>query len=78
MDTEASPSNSETSAKSIGPGEKLPAWMKVGAVAGASALAGGLAALWFYRKSLLGLQNVEIAPVDSNLRISAVDPQDDE
>ena len=37
----------------------IPVWLKVGAVAVASALAGGLAAGWFYRKTLHQLQNVE-------------------
>jgi hypothetical protein len=32
-------------------------WLKVAALAGASALAGGLAAAWFYRKTLTRLQD---------------------
>jgi len=31
-------------------------WLKVGAVAAASAVAGGLAAAWFYRQTLTRLQ----------------------
>jgi flagellar basal body-associated protein FliL len=31
-------------------------WIRVGAVAAASALAGGLAAAWFYRKTLKRMQ----------------------
>jgi hypothetical protein len=48
---------------------RLPAWIKVGAVAAASALAGGLAATWFYRKTLTRLQNSESGPENSNFRI---------
>jgi hypothetical protein len=48
---------------------QLPAWMKVGAVAAASALAGGLAAAWFYRKTLTRLQNAESEADNSNFRI---------
>jgi hypothetical protein len=33
-----------------------PGWLKVGAIAAASAIAGGLAAAWFYRKTLIQLQ----------------------
>jgi hypothetical protein len=38
-------------------------WLKVGAVAAASALAGGLAAAWYYRKTLARLQQAEAQPV---------------
>jgi hypothetical protein len=36
-----------------------PGWLKVGAVAGASAVLGGLAAAWFYRKALSQLREAE-------------------
>jgi hypothetical protein len=61
------------SVESSDPGKtvtELPAWMKVGAVAAASALAGGLAAAWFYRKTLIRLRNAELEPDNSNFRIS--------
>jgi len=48
---------------------QFPAWMKVGAVAAASALAGGLAAAWFYRKTVTHLRNAELGPENSNFRI---------
>jgi hypothetical protein len=41
----------------------FPAWIKVGAIAAASALAGGLAAAWFYRNTLNKLRQ---ADSDSN------------
>jgi hypothetical protein len=34
-------------------------WVRVGVVAAASALAGGLAAAWWYRKTLARLQEAE-------------------
>jgi hypothetical protein len=40
-------------------GEKSPPWVKVGFVAAASALAGGLAAAWWYKKTLSKLQEAE-------------------
>jgi len=39
--------------------ESMRGWIKVGAVAAASALAGGMAAAWFYRKTLKTLQEAE-------------------
>lgn len=35
-------------------------WLKVGAVAAASAVAGGLAAVWYYRKTLAQLREAEL------------------
>jgi membrane associated rhomboid family serine protease len=43
-------------------------WVKVGAVAAISALAGGLAATWFYRKTLRQIQIAESEAKDSNFR----------
>lgn len=37
----------------------MPPWVKLGAVAAVSALAGGIAAAWFYRKTLAAMQRVE-------------------
>ena len=48
---------------------RLPGWVRVGAVAAASALAGGLAATWLYRKTLVRLQNAELESENSNFRI---------
>ena len=36
-----------------------PGWLKVGAVAAASAVLGGMAAAWFYRKTLAQLREAE-------------------
>jgi len=40
-----------------GPG--LPAWLKVGVIAAASALAGGLAAARYYRETLISLREAQ-------------------
>ena len=42
---------------------KSESWMKVGVVAAISALAGGLAAAWYYRKTLTRLQEAEETPI---------------
>jgi len=39
--------------------QTFPAWVKVGAIAAASALAGGIATAWFYRKIIERLQELE-------------------
>ena len=53
-----------------------PSWLKMGAVAAASALAGGLAAAWFYRKTLARLHQAEAEPPDSECSIAEYDPGD--
>jgi hypothetical protein len=45
------------------------AWIKVGAVAAASVLAGGLAAAWFYRNTLNKLRQAESNPENSDFGI---------
>lgn len=50
--------------------KKLPRWIKVSAIAAASAVVGGLAAAWFYRKTLSRLQQADQNPNDSNFGIS--------
>jgi hypothetical protein len=57
--------------------ERLPGWIKVGAVAAASALVGGLAAAWWYRKTLAKLHQAGESTQNSKFRISA-EPPDDE
>jgi hypothetical protein len=43
-------------------------WFKVGAIAAASAIAGGLAAAWFYRKTLTQLQQASSEELDPAFR----------
>ena len=44
-------------------------WLKVGAVAAASAILGGLAAAWFYRKTLSQLREAEDKVLSSESEI---------
>jgi|WetSurMetagenome_2_1015567.scaffolds.fasta_scaffold753331_2 hypothetical protein len=52
-------------------------WLKLGVVAAASALAGGLAAAWFYRKTLAQLREAEDDPANSAYSIAEDDPGED-
>ncbi len=46
----------------------ISSWIKVGAVAALSALAGGVTAAWFYRKTLTRLHTASLEQTDSNFR----------
>jgi flagellar basal body-associated protein FliL len=48
--------------------ERVSSWIKVGAVAALSALAGGVTAAWFYRKTLTRLHTASLDQEDSNFR----------
>jgi hypothetical protein len=50
---------SANSAINPNPKRRFSTWIKVGAVAAASALAGGLAAAWFYRKTVNRFRQAE-------------------
>lgn len=56
--------------------EHRGSWIRVGAVAAASAVIGGLAAAWFYRKTLMQLQAVDPEAEDSKFR-TAEFPEDE-
>jgi hypothetical protein len=51
-----------------------PGWLKLGIVASASLLAGGLAAAWWYRNTLTKLRQAEEKPVNPHFGISEDDP----
>jgi hypothetical protein len=68
--------DSETCAEAGVRRDQLPRWIKVSAVAAASAVAGGLAAAWFYRKTLETLQNAEDFSPNPEFRISEEDSVD--
>jgi hypothetical protein len=51
------------------PHEALTRWAKVGVVAAATALAGGLAAAWWYRKTLARLHEAEDSTGDTHFKI---------
>jgi len=44
------------------------AWLKLGMIAGASALAGGIAAAWWYRKTLVKLREGENSTAHSEFK----------
>ncbi len=52
-------------------------WFKVAAVAAASALAGGLAAAWWHRKTLAKLRQSGENASNPDFRISREDPADE-
>jgi hypothetical protein len=53
-----------------------PSWVKLGVVAAASVLAGGLAAAWWYRKTLTRLRQAEEKPINPDFGISEDEPAD--
>jgi hypothetical protein len=55
-----------------------PGWLKLGVVAAASVLAGGLAAAWWYRKTLTQLRQTEEKTENSHFWISGDDSGDDD
>ena len=57
----------DTASNRDGPGSLAApkGWLKVGAIAAASAVLGGLAAAWFYRKTLSQLREAEERIPDS-------------
>jgi hypothetical protein len=65
----ASDLESESSSQTKGSKRERPGWVKVGIFALASALAGGLAAAWWYRKTLDSLQAAEDATDNPHFRI---------
>jgi hypothetical protein len=52
-------SESDTSSTPEAPAPQPSGWLKLGAVAAASALAGGIAAAWWYRKTLTKLRQTD-------------------
>jgi len=71
--------HSESEVPPTGDGHRPGAqgWFKVGAVAAASALVGGLAAAWYYRKTLKTLQDAEISSTPPEFRIPDADTEFD-
>jgi len=65
--------SSSSSGESAKP-DRPDGWFRVGTVAAASALAGGLLAAWWYRKTLKKLQQAEEDPQNPHFGI----PEDDQ
>ena len=60
-----------------GSGEAALGWVKVGAIAAASAALGGLAAAWFYRKTLSRLREASDDFPDSLPNITENETEED-
>jgi membrane associated rhomboid family serine protease len=72
----ASHSKSDTSSSSQTSDARPSKWLNVGVVAAASALAGGLAAAWWYRKTLKKLRQSGENTQNPQFGIPADDPVD--
>lgn len=70
MESKTTPLESFTSSASTSRPE-LPGWLKLGVVTAASAFAGGLAAAWWYRKTLEKLRQSPEVDENPDFRISA-------
>jgi hypothetical protein len=68
---------SSTSSTSETVGSASPGWLKLGIVAAASVLAGGLAAACWYRKALMQLRQADEKPQNSHCGIPGDDPADE-
>jgi len=64
------PLESSTSSQREQAKTELPGWLKLGVVTAASALAGGLAAAWWYRKTLEKLRQSPENAENPDFRIS--------
>ena len=68
---------SSTSSTSQSAGSASTRWLKLGAVAAASVLAGGVAAAWWYRKTVTQLRQAEERPSNPHYGIYGDDPADE-
>jgi len=68
---------STTSPNTPAPDPENSGWVKIGVVAAASAFAGGLAAAWWYRKTLTKLRQTGENGTNPHFGIPAEDPGDD-
>ena len=72
-----SPLEPSTSSTELEARRPLPNWVKVSALAAGSALLGGLAAAWFYRKTITTLHEAAAEPPDSNFGIQKAHVDED-
>jgi hypothetical protein len=73
----ANPSESNTYTSTKTRDAEPSKWLKVGVVAAASALAGGLAAAWWYRKTLKTLRQTDETTQNPHFGIPTDDPGND-
>jgi hypothetical protein len=71
------PNKSESSELQPAAGQATHEWLKLTAVAAASALAGGLAAAWWHRKTLVKLRQEGQTGTNPHFRITDGDPNDE-
>jgi hypothetical protein len=62
--------------RSLLQGARPAGWFRVGIVAAASAFAGGVAAAWYYRKTLAQLRQAENFPQNTNPALQTRDDDD--
>jgi hypothetical protein len=72
-DDMASSLESEKSPASNAADGPAPGWLKLGVVAAASVFAGGLAAAWWYRKTLTRLRQAEEKSINTHFGMSEDD-----
>ena len=70
MEIKPTPLESSTSSTNEGARPELPGWLKLGVVTAVSALAGGIAAAWWYRKTLEKLRQGAESAENPDFRIS--------
>jgi hypothetical protein len=68
---------SSTSTTSQAADTRTSGWLKLGLIAAASALAGGLAAAWWYRNTLSKLNQAETSVSDPDCGTPGYDPSDE-
>jgi hypothetical protein len=68
---------SDTSSPSQTPAAAPSGWLKLGIIAATSAVAGGVAAAWWYRNTLKKLRQAGEKPVNSQNGISGDDSTDE-
>src|SRR5579863_2840184 len=73
----ANSSDSSTSSQNPAAERHSPGWLKVAAVAAVSALAGGVAAAWWHRKTLAKLQQSNDGGPNPDFRISEANPPEE-
>lgn len=76
LESSASKRPVPTAATGDGAGVVPKRWLRVGAIAAASAVLGGLAAAWFYRNTLTQLREAEERIPDSEFIATDDSPED--
>ena len=71
------PFDSANSAENEAAKDRPAGWLRVGAVAAGSALAGGLLAAWWYRKTLNQLRQADEDGQNTNFGIQNQEPADE-